>query len=502
MQSPAPLVPAPRQRQVLVVDDNRDLADNIAELFSGVGAQCRIAHTAAAGRGLAEADDFDLAIVDIRLPDTSGVELTRELKALRPDCEVILMTANASLDSAVAAVRQGTYAYVEKPFDVGDLLRLGERALEQVRLRRERARLQEELAHSEALYRGVVDSADSYIVGLDRSGTIRMWNRCAAEATGRSAAEVVGRPLGSLLGGSRAAEQLARALDQLWAGRGTRELELGVIDRAGKERVVRWSLSRGQERGDQPFTLCVGRDVTDQLELEARAAEAEAMASLGTLTAGLAHEIRNPLNAATLQLELLARSGKNLPEPDRERFDRRIGIVKQELLRLTDLLDDFLNLARPRALQVEDVDLRGVVEEVAALHEAAAQQRGVRLLRECGAEPVIARGEEALLKQVLVNLLVNALDALGGSGTGGTVTLGCQTLGDTRVELFVRDDGPGIPAELGDTLFAPFVTSKEAGTGLGLTIVKRIVDRHGGSVQLGPGPERGTVAVVTLTRGG
>jgi PAS domain S-box-containing protein len=489
-------------RRILVVDDNRDLAENIAELFSGQAGECRVAHSAAAGRALAEAADFDLAIVDIRLPDRSGVELTRELKDLRPDCEVILMTANASLDSAVAAVRQGTYAYLEKPFDVADLLRLGGRALEQVRLRRERARLQEELSHSEALYRGVVDSADSYIVGLDRQGTVRMWNRYAAAATGRQASEVVGWTLGSLLAGTRAAGQLAAALEHVWASGSARELELGVIGRDGKQRVVRWSLSRGQERDGQLFALCVGRDVTDRLELEARAAEAEAMASLGTLTAGLAHEIRNPLNAATLQLELLARSGKRLPEPDRERFDARIGIVKQELLRLTNLLNDFLNLARPRALQVEDVDLKALVQEVTVLHEAAAQQRGVQVQRDCDADPVIARGEGALLKQVLINLLVNALEALANSGAGSTIRVGCHNLGDNRVELFVRDDGPGIAPELSETLFAPFVTSKEAGTGLGLTIVKRIVDRHGGTVQLDPVPGGGTVASVTLTRGG
>ena len=488
-------------QRVLVVDDNRTLADRVAELFREAGCEAAVAETLQGGCDALAAAPCDLAVIDIRLPDASGVDLAGIVKQRCPDAEVILMTAAATLDTALAAIRGDVYGYLQKPFDPGELLSLGQRALSQVALRREHARLQRELRQSESLYRGVVDAVDSFIVGLGPGGTIEIWNRAAADSTGFSGEQMLGEPLGRFLFSQRSRDQLDEAFARALLGGTVVGLELPLRTRDGGQRIVRWKLSRlhGPEQG-RPLVLAAGIDLTDRIDLERRAAEAEAMASLGSLTAGLAHEIRNPLNGAVLQLELLQRSAARLGDGElAQRIGSRVTIVREELNRLNRLLEDFLNLAKPRAIEQSDVDLRTLIAEVAELQAEAAQRSGIAIRLRLEDGSLVVRGHAAMLKQVLVNLVVNAIEAMRERGRG-CIELGCHQKSATRLELSVEDDGPGIPDEIAGRLFAPFVTSKEAGTGLGLTIVKRIIDRHGGTIHIGSEPGRGTKVHVSLQR--
>ncbi|MDH5673809.1 MAG: response regulator [Myxococcales bacterium] len=501
MQSSRP----PEAQRVLVVDDNAPLAENVAEIFAEAGFICGCAGDGKAARANARERSPDLAIVDVRLPGESGVALAADLKRLHQDCEVILMTANASLDTAVAAIREDVFAYVQKPFDPDELLALGQRALDQVALRREGKRLEGELARSESLYRGVVDSVEAFIVGFDRDGRIAMWNRSARSSTGHELSALRHRRFADLLPSEASKNRLQEALGRVDQGLVVEDLELPLCCSDGGTRIVRWRLSAltGAET-DGPLVLAVGSDITERLDLERRAAEAEAMASLSTLTAGLAHEIRNPLNAASLQLKLLSRGSAKVQ--DRElaaQLERRTTIVGEELSRLTNLLDDFLNLAKPRRLELQSVDTAALMAEVIELQRPAAEQAGVELYLDSGqrAAPGVL-GDADLLKQVLVNLVVNAIEALSSSSSraGGRIALRCEATSEARAELSVEDDGPGIPAEVSDSLFVPFVTSKQAGTGLGLTIVKRIIDRHGGSIHIASDGDEGTRVRINLAR--
>jgi PAS domain S-box-containing protein len=308
----------------------------------------------------------DLAIVDVRLPDQTGVELVPRLRPRMPDGEVILMTGDASLATAIAAVREGVFAYVQKPFAPADLLALGVRAQSQALLRRERARLAAELELSERLYRGVVDSVDSLIVGVDRGGAVRMWNRSAAAVTGWSQDDVLGAEFIARIIAPELGAGCQALLATAWSERRLFEHDCAIVTRDGRRREVRWHVVAFTPEGDsRELLLLVGSDVTDHLELEKRAADAEAMASLATLTAGLAHEIRNPLNAALLQLELLGRIGSRVAdEHQRGRIVECTRLVQSEIQRLSRLLEEFLGLARPRTLARRAIDIRGLCEGV------------------------------------------------------------------------------------------------------------------------------------------
>jgi PAS domain S-box-containing protein len=435
----------------------------------------------------------------VRLPDLTGVELVPRLRPRMPDGEVILMTGDASLATAIAAVREGVFAYVQKPFAPADLLALGVRAQSQALLRRERARLAAELELSERLYRGVVDSVDSLIVGVDRSGAVRMWNRSAAAVTGWTQDELLGADFIARIIAPDLGDECQALLATAWRERRLLEHDFAITTRDARRREVRWHVVAFTPEGDsRELLLLVGSDVTDHLELEKRAADAEAMASLATLTAGLAHEIRNPLNAALLQLELLGRIGSRVADAaQRGRIVECTQLVQSEIQRLSRLLEEFLGLARPRTLARRPVDIRGLCEGVAGMQRPVAEAAGVTL--RVTAPPGLPRvlGDPPKLTQVLVNLVVNAIDAMREAGKTGEIELTGEQVGD-RVIVGVADRGPGVDARIAGEMFRPFVSTKERGTGLGLSIAKKIIDQHGGEVELGPRPGGGTIASVTL----
>ncbi len=490
---------------VLVVEDNEPLARSVARLFEDAGAAVTITASLASALERARASPPDLAVVDVCLPGgLPSLEIVPKLREASPDAEVILVTGSATLDTAIEAVRHGVFAYVLKPFDPEDLLALGERALAQVALRKERQALERELAGSEALYRGVVEGVDQLIVGIDRAGRVGFSNRYAAEATGCAPEELEGRLFAEVVSRPEDRRVAERVVADAWRGGRVRDRELPLPRPDGAPRNIRWTLTPLRVDDEVSLVLAVGLDVTDRLELERRTAQSEALATMGALTAGLAHEIRNPLNAAKLQLEVLYRAAGRLPDARTAGSMRqRVEVVKEEIGRLSTMLDEFLQLARPRGIERLPVDVAALLDEVAHRQAPAAEEIGARIhvARE-GASPVHASGDRERLAQVLVSLVTNSLEAIRSAGDGGRVVLDARGRDDGFVEVTVEDTGPGLSPEAAARLFEPFFTTKPAGTGLGLPVVKRIVEQHGGDIRIRPGEDGGTVATFTLPRDG
>jgi signal transduction histidine kinase len=227
---------------------------------------------------------------------------------------------------------------------------------------------------------------------------------------------------------------------------------------------------------------------------------AEKLAAVGTMTAGLSHEIRNPLNAASLQLSVLERRLQRLPRDQQPPLLEPLTLVKDEIRRLDHILEDFLQFARPRDFVAHPVDVSSVVHRVLDLLGGEAERRGIRLERDVpGTLPLVA-GDEERLRQVLVNLGLNALQAVQD---GGLVRVSSRPgppgpRGEATVDVVVDDDGRGVPPESRDRIFEPFFTTKARGSGLGLSIVHAIVTQHGGKIWVEDSPEAGARFVVTL----
>ncbi|MGZ3477618.1 MAG: response regulator, partial [Polyangiales bacterium] len=292
----------PRGRShVLIIDDHAALADNLREIVLEEGDEIDVTVLGSGARALevAKSRGFDVAIVDVKLPDTSGVELLPRLREAVPEGEVILITGFATIDAAIAALRGGAFALLLKSFRPEELRSTVQQALVKVALRRERDWL-------ERRYRALVEVADVIVLALTRDGSIALANPKLVALTGVDLAAARGTDFVEKFLVENDRERFRAALD---AG-GPRELEASLLESPRLEgpRLIRWHLSAEPlHEGQVGLVFAIGVDVTERRALERRAASAEALSTMGTLALGLAHEIRNPLNAAVLQMHLLGR---------------------------------------------------------------------------------------------------------------------------------------------------------------------------------------------------
>ncbi len=452
--------------RVLVIEDNRDLADNIAEALADEGYAPRVAASAREALEAAR-EGFDLAFLDVRLPDADGTRTLVSLKACDAHAEVIVMSGDATIESAIATVRGGAFAYILKPFPIDEALRLASLAMRQVALRREREALLQQLQESEAHYRTVVEASPALIVGIAADGSIAIVNEAFARTAGHAPESLVGRAFSELVPGAH---------DGPWEQGASDELPL--VTSGGDERTIAWHY--GHADG---LHYALGIDVTDSRAFERRMRVAEQLATVGELTAGLAHEIRNPLNSALLELKVLAR---RLDRAHDAQGTASANVIRGELERLERLLAEFLWFARPRSMTEAALgDITSPMRTVARLIQAEAATRNIALVTELPDDLPPVLFVEDRVRQVVFNLVRNAIDALDRDGH---ITLRARLTGD-NVELQVEDDGPGIGGDP-KRVFHPFHTTKPTGTGLGLTIAQRIAADHGGELLVESEPGR------------
>jgi signal transduction histidine kinase len=232
-------------------------------------------------------------------------------------------------------------------------------------------------------------------------------------------------------------------------------------------------------------------DLSRRQEVEAEVRRADRLASLGRLSAGVAHEIRNPLAGIRTTAELLrGRIGEG------DELARFVDVILEESARLDRIVGSLLQFAKPSAPRREPVAVRPLLDRVASLAGGRAAERGVRVRVEApeGLREPLADRDQIL--QVLLNLVLNGVDA---TPAGGEVRLGAEIAsGGREVLLVVEDGGEGVPAPILDRVFDPFFTTKPGGTGLGLSISQNIVAQHGGRLRFereGSGPNRALVAL-------
>jgi signal transduction histidine kinase len=231
---------------------------------------------------------------------------------------------------------------------------------------------------------------------------------------------------------------------------------------------------------------------------ERRAQQAERLAELGSMTSGLAHEIKNPLSTVVLNAQLVGEeiTDSELPETTKQRLLRRVDALGREATRLRDILTDFLRFAGRMKLDPAERDLRTLVDELADFFAPQAEQAGVIQRVELPQEPVVASIDAGLVKQAVLNLLINAVQAMSQQPPerprelmirvekGSAPQQPGSAAPPIEARIHVIDTGPGIDPSRHDAIFRPYMTNKPGGTGLGLATTRRIVEEHGGRVQL------------------
>jgi PAS domain S-box-containing protein len=360
--------------------------------------------------------------------------------------------------------------------------------------RLEQTRRQEQSDHGAALakaeqrYIAAVDLAGVMIVGLDQDCRIQVFNREAERVSGFARDEVLGNGFVDRLGLDDGSGGVEIKLRNLLSGASNAEtLDSGLRTRSGKLREVVWHLASVGAVADAGVSvLATGRDVTDERARDERSRQNERMAAIGTLAAGLAHEIRNPLNGAQLHVSFLERAIKR--KSDQADMLEATRIVGDEIKRLARLVTEFLDFARPKPPELKPTSLTRSMEHACGLASALANGHGVKLTCDVPGSDVTFMADSQKLTQVLLNLLNNAVEAVASSGTGGTVLLRGRR-GPRQVFIDVEDDGPGLPTP-DAPIFDAFYSTKDGGTGLGLAITHRIVTDHRGSIDVSSRPGR------------
>jgi PAS domain S-box-containing protein len=352
--------------------------------------------------------------------------------------------------------------------------------------------LRGQVREQEQLLAHITREAADAIVAVDLDGTVTGWNRGAEALLGVSSAEMVGQPLSRVAPGPA----LARLLERTARLRTVRGVRMEWRDARGDPVPVEVSaaaLGGAGERSRAGVAL-VARDLAARARLDRQLIRSEKLAMVGSLAAGLAHEIGTPLNVISAAAEFL------LPDAGADARRELSGIVA-ETERISRLVRDLLSFARAGPSGRTGVALDGAVSRVLSLLRITLEKRRVQVAIELapGLPPVVAEPDG--LHQVLLNLLVNAGQAVREGGQVVVTTRAAELDGERAVALEVHDDGPGIAPELRERIFDPFFTTRAEGTGLGLAVCARIVAEHGGDLRVGQGPLGGASFTVLLPVG-
>jgi signal transduction histidine kinase len=223
--------------------------------------------------------------------------------------------------------------------------------------------------------------------------------------------------------------------------------------------------------------------------------QAEKLSSLGKLGAGVAHEIRNPLNAISMAVQRLQREFRPSAADSTKPFDRITYIVRDEIRRLNGIVEDFLSLSRSDRLDLQPQPVIDLLERVVFLVRDEAQVRGVRLEKQWPQQAPSIVMDAGKMEQALLNIVRNAVESIPGEGA---VTIVCEPLENHFLSIRIRDSGVGLAGGEEQRIFDPFYTTKEKGVGLGLAIAREIIAAHGGEIRVASGQGRGTTFEVLL----
>lgn len=339
--------------------------------------------------------------------------------------------------------------------------------------------------------RSIVESSPDNLFDLGPDGTVNFISRIPKFMNGLTAEEMKGRHFTDFVGSEHRDDLLARFED---AKRGVFtpfEMEVALSDGTRRNLLLTARPLRGTER-----LVVVERDITEFKELEEKFYESQKLAAVGQLSAGIAHEVRNPLSSIKMSLQILEKrlqpTGNDL---------KRFKIAQREVEHLEHLVNDVLIFARPEEPRKRMTDIRRVLENAMEMVEKSLADKNIQVEYRFAEDVPVAAVDGAMLEQLFQNLYRNAIDAMEADGRLVVSTMMRAEEGQPVLVVEVEDNGCGIDEEAMPHVFNPFFTRKSYGTGLGLTQVKKIVDLHRGNIEIRSRRGEGTRVIVTLPLG-
>ncbi len=360
----------------------------------------------------------------------------------------------------------------------GQLQRLGrELQADRIATLSERARLQH-----------VVNQLEDGVIFLNAERRVLFFNHAAETVVGRPLEQVVGSGLDDLLADDHPLRSL---LDDAFAGGGSARNATLVLPQAGQPREFLVSVVFMLDANQMMGAAVLLKDLESVKTVQSLVSYSAKLAALGRLTSGVAHEVKNPLNAMMIHLEVLKeRLDDATPE-----VQESLEVIGSEIRRLDRVVQGFLRFMRPQELVIKPVDLNSLLQSLGALLEAEWQTQGIRLAYDLDAALPPVGADEELLRQAFLNILQNAGQAMP---RGGTITIKTARDGRESARAEIVDEGEGIAPEDLERIFKLYYTTKPDGSGIGLSVVYRIVQVHDGMIDVQSELDRGTTVAVRL----
>ncbi|HTX89906.1 MAG TPA: ATP-binding protein [Anaerolineales bacterium] len=519
---------------ILVVDDEPGITKLCERLLKRAGYQVSAFTDPAMAMRFVLQEKIELLLVDIRMPEISGFDLITFTKQHQPDAAVLVMTGFGTVETAIQALRQGVDGLLLKPFDVGgELIETVQQALEDSQKKRDVARIQALRPLFDIIESFLAETQPDRLIDLVLNavrGHMHCKNAGFYQRTGEDPRLSLVAGQGKTLPEEDSIEKggfigpVDATSTPIWVnttGPGDPGMQDTLVS-LGLNSVMCAPISRLNVRGvlyagqdaDAPafreveweMFLLLARQATvamenarlyEELREYVRRVEesqqalirAEKMATAGRLTASIAHEINNPLQAVQNCLHL-ATHGDVTEKKQREYID----LAKHELDRLMTTVQRMLDFYRPGAVDSQRVDVVALLRHVISLLTPQLEIHKIRVSTGFSSKlpPILAVNSQ--LEQVFINLILNAYDAMPD---GGELRISARPVKE-MVEILVQDTGPGIPEDIRGRIFEPFVSTKQGGTGLGLSVSYGIVSAHGGSLDLAPEKSPGACFRVML----
>src|SRR6266478_5373527 len=473
---------------ILVVDDDPGTLQSISDVLARCGHGVRTAREARAALELLTSSSVDAAILDLHLPDVSGLALLQAIKTSAPTTEIIIITGYASATTAIQAINSDVFGYLTKPFEMDHLLATIDKAL--AKQRAERA-LSERTRSLESL----IDTAAVAIVSLDSAGCVTTWSKAAEVMFGWKEHEVLGHPVPTIPDAKRA------EFDQATARNLKGEATLYESHRLRKDGTLIDVLSSTapiiDRQGRASGTLAVLVDITERKHVEEQLRQAMKMEGIARLAGGIAHDFNNLMTVITVRCQLVL---GQLPADHPNRRD--VKIIGDAGDRAASLTRQLLAFSRAQILESTVLDMNEVIADMKAVLESVLRE-DVDLIMDLDPSTGPVTADRAQLEQIILIMAINARDAMP---EGGQLTLGTRNVEldsayvrrhlDARpgphVELTVSDSGSGMDAATRARIFEPFFTTKDIGKGrgLGLAAAYGIIHQSHGHITVDSEPGR------------
>ncbi len=492
--------------KVLVIDDEESIRKMMRMSLEMDGYEVLTAANGEAGLEVFDKEKPPIVLLDVRMPGMDGLDVLDAIKSRAPDTEVIVVTGHGDMTTAVECLRREASNFLTKPLSDDLLLWALKRSHEKLALKRKVKQYTEnlktlvreanvELEKSYRFRENLIENSPDAIVSVRKGGEIVIFNAAAERLLKYKKEEVVGKLNIVHIYPAGVAKQVMRDLrSDRFGGPGVlKKQELRVVNKEGEEIPVYLSAAILFEEGKEAGSVGVFTDLRDRKALESQLLRSEKLSSLGKLSAGIAHEINQPLTGVLTFASLLKKKFKDDPETALD-----LDVIVRETTRIRKIVQGMLDFARETPMQKKPTRVEDVLEQVLTIVENQERFFGIEIKKEYDRSLPEITLDPSLMEQVFMNMLLNAADAMESSGT---LTLRTRREGDW-LKIDFQDTGHGMPASIIDKIFDPFFTTKDStegsGMGLGLAVSYGIVKNHNGDITVTAKEGAGTTFTVSL----